>query len=86
MCCVVRGLGHRWSSWYVADGAHARYLESLHSMGINISRSGAYAVGNVVLIAQQYAEGSTINSPNVYYMSPDGTQIQWVIEPYPIAP
>jgi hypothetical protein len=55
-------------------------------MGINISRSGAYAVGNVVLIAQQYAEGSTINSPNVYYMSPDGTQIQWVIEPYPIAP
>lgn len=71
--------------WYVADGEHARYLETLHATGFPIERSDHVAViGNVVLMTNTYAEGSTSPSPNIYYMYPDGTKIWWVHEPYPL--
>ena len=71
--------------WYVADGGHARYLETLHAMGFPIERSEEVAVvGNVVLMTNTYAEGSNTPSPNIYYMYPDGTKIWWVHEPYPL--
>ena len=70
--------------WYVADGSHARYLESLQSMGFTLELIDTYAMGNIVLVTYRSAEGANPENPNVYYMSPDGTQIRWVIEPYPL--
>lgn len=70
--------------WYVAENGHSNYLESLHMMGFQITRSEPVFVGNVVVVTHQYAEGSTNESPNIYYMDPDGTRIRWVLEPYPL--
>lgn len=71
--------------WYVADGSHARYLETLQTMGFTLELVDTYAMGNIVLITYRSAEGANPENPNVYYMSPDGTQIRWVIEPYPLS-
>ncbi|MGI9585061.1 MAG: nuclear transport factor 2 family protein [Acidimicrobiia bacterium] len=71
--------------WHVADGQHTAYLETLHATGFPIFRSDDVSVvGSVVLVSHTYAEGSSSESPNVYYLSPDGTQIRWVLEPYPL--
>ena len=70
--------------WYVADGSHARYLETLQTMGWTMKLVDTHAMGNIVLVTYSSAEGSNPQNPNVYYMSPDGTQIRWVIEPYPL--
>jgi len=71
--------------WYVDDGSHSRYLETLHATGFPINRSEDFVVvGNVVVLTHTYAEGSTFLSPNIYYMYPDGTKIWWVHEPYPL--
>ena len=69
--------------WYVADGSHARYLETVQSMGFTLELVDTYAMDNVVLVTYRSAEGGNPSIPNVYYMSPDGTQIRWMIEPYP---
>jgi hypothetical protein len=69
--------------WYVADGSHARYLETVQSMGFTMELVDTYAMGNIVLVTYRSAEGGNPSVPNVYYMSPDGTQIHWVIDPYP---
>ena len=69
--------------FYVADGSHARWLESTQSMGFTMEVVDTYAMDNVVLVTYRSAEGGNPSTPNVYYMSPDGTQIHWVIDPYP---
>jgi hypothetical protein len=69
--------------WYVADGSHARYLETVQSMGFTMELIGTYAMDNIVLVTYRSAEGGNPSVPNVYFMSPDGTQIHWVIDPYP---
>ena len=69
--------------WYVADGSHARYLETVQAMGFTMELIDTYAMDNVVLVTYRSAEGGNPSTPNVYYMSPDGTQIRWVIDPYP---
>ena len=69
--------------WYVADGSHARYLETVQSMGFTMELVDTYAMDNIVLVTYRSAEGGNPSVPNVYFMSPDGTQIHWVIDPYP---
>ena len=69
--------------FYVADGSHARWLESTQSMGFTMELVDTYAMDNIVLATYRMAEGGNPSTPNVYYMSPDGTQIHWVIDPYP---
>jgi hypothetical protein len=70
--------------FHVADGTHADYLKFAHSMGMRIYRGDPVALENVVVVPQGYSEGSPTDSPNVYYMSADGTRIQWLFEPYPL--
>lgn len=58
-------------------------MEDLHAVGFHIRRDEPVAIGSVVLVPQRYARDSAFDSPSVHAMSPDGTQIRWVIEPSP---
>lgn len=67
--------------YYVSDGRHAAYVESMHSTGFSLERTDeAYVIANTVLVAYTGVQNS---APGLYYMSPDGTKILWVLDPFP---
>mgnify|MGYP001814559782 CR=1 FL=1 len=67
--------------YYVSDGRHAAYVESMHSTGFSLERTDeAYVIANTVLVAYTGVQNSV---PGLYYMSPDGTKILWVLDPFP---
>lgn len=68
--------------WLIADGSHADYLRLFHSLGKQIYLEDPVIVENVLVALHRYSEGGPV-SPNIYYMTRDGTQIYWVIEPFP---
>lgn len=67
--------------YYVSDGRHGAYVESMYSTGFSLQRTDeAYVIANMVLVG--YAQFPD-NAPGLYYMSPDGTKILWVLDPFP---
>jgi len=68
--------------WMVADGSHADYLRLVHSLGMRFYRVGEpVAVDRIVIVPTGSSENAPSPAPDVYYMSPDGTEILWMIEP-----
>ncbi len=69
--------------WMVADGSHADYLTAVHSFGMRFYRVGEpVALGRVVIVPTASSQNSPSPATDVYYMSPDGTEILWMIEPW----
>lgn len=62
--------------WRVVDGGLAGYVNTMHSLGLTVTREDAVFLGDTVITSQgTYGESDSYES--IYRMSPDGMTIMW---------
>lgn len=62
--------------WSAADGGLAGYVNTMHSLGLTVTRGDAVFLGDTVVTSQE-TYGQSDSYESIYRMSPDGTTIMW---------